>query len=79
MDTVDAVDYARRLLVPGNDEQGQLLDPGAFTGSFAAINVGLETFYESLVAQGGAAVQVEWRPPAGGNENLMALLEKMRS
>lgn len=44
----------------------------------AAINVGLETFYDSLVDQGAQAVQVEWRPPAGGDERLMALLDRMR-
>ncbi|HEY9525653.1 MAG TPA: acyl-CoA synthetase FdrA, partial [Anaerolineales bacterium] len=33
----------------------------------AAINVGLESFYESLTSQGAQAVHVEWRPPAGGN------------
>ena len=40
----------------------------------AAINVGLESFYESLISQGAQAVHVEWRPPAGGNEKLAALL-----
>lgn len=49
-----------------------------FEGPPAAINVGLESFYESLVAQGAAAVQVDWRPPAGGNEKLAAILAKMR-
>ena len=44
----------------------------------AAINVGLESFYESLTAQGAQAVHVDWRPPAGGNEKLAALLQKMR-
>jgi FdrA protein len=44
----------------------------------AAINVGLESFYDSLVAQGASAVQVDWRPPAGGNERLMAILAKMK-
>ncbi len=45
----------------------------------AAINVGLESFSESLVAQDAEAVHVEWRPPAGGNEKLMAILERMKS
>jgi FdrA protein len=45
----------------------------------AAINVGLESFTESLIAQGAAVVQVDWRPPAGGDERLAALLERMRS
>lgn len=44
----------------------------------AAINVGLETFYESLDHQGSKVVQVNWRPPAGGNERLMSILQKMR-
>jgi FdrA protein len=44
----------------------------------AAINLGLESFYESLVAQGASAVHVEWRPPAGGNEKLASLLARMK-
>lgn len=50
----------------------------AFRAPVQAINVGLESFYDSLVAQGGGAVHVDWRPPAGGDERLMAILEKMR-
>ncbi len=45
----------------------------------AGINVGLESFYESLIAQGAQAVHVEWKPPAGGNERLASLLAKMKS
>lgn len=44
----------------------------------AAINVGLESFYESLTSQGAQAVHLEWRPPAGGNERLASLLAKMK-
>lgn len=44
----------------------------------AAINVGLESFYDSLLSQGAQAVHVEWRPPAGGNERLASLLAKMK-
>ena len=46
--------------------------------SLAAINVGLESFYESLVRQGAEAIHVDWQPPAQGNENLMNLLAKMK-
>ena len=45
----------------------------------AGINAGLESFTESLLAQGASAVQLDWRPPAGGNEKLMAILERMKS
>ena len=44
----------------------------------AAINVGLESFTESLMVQDVPVIQVDWRPPAGGNEKLMAILERMR-
>ena len=44
----------------------------------AAINVGLESFTESLMAQGAPVIQVDWQPPAGGNERLMAILERMK-
>jgi FdrA protein len=44
----------------------------------AAINVGLESFYDSLLLQGAQAVHVEWRPPAGGNEKLASLLARMK-
>ncbi len=45
---------------------------------FAAINVGLESFYDSLTLQGAQAVHVNWRPPAGGNEKLASLLARMK-
>ncbi len=48
------------------------------TSGLAAINVGLESFYESILIQGGTAVHVEWRPPAGGDERLMGILAKMK-
>lgn len=43
-----------------------------------AINVGLETFAESLTRQDAAVLQVDWRPPAGGDERLMGILERMK-
>lgn len=45
----------------------------------AAVNVGLESFFESLTGQGAEAIHVDWRPPAGGNEKMMALLTKLKS
>jgi FdrA protein len=49
-----------------------------FTRPVAAINVGLESFYDSLLAQGAQAVQVDWRPPAGGDDRLASLLARMK-
>jgi len=42
------------------------------------INAGLESFFDSFTSQGARAVQMEWRPPAGGNERMAALLEKLK-
>lgn len=42
-----------------------------------AINVGLESFAASLTEQGAIVYQVDWRPPAGGNERLMGILRQM--
>jgi FdrA protein len=50
----------------------------AFTRPFAGINVGLESFYESLQAQDAQVIHIDWRPPAGGNEKLMAILERLK-
>jgi FdrA protein len=46
--------------------------------SLSAINVGLESFAESLTAQGASVIHVDWKPAAGGNEKLMAILERMK-
>ena len=69
----DLVDFATQRL-SGGDETGK---PVPLEPVGGAINVGLESFYDSLVAQGTPAVQVEWRPPAGGNEKLAAILARM--
>jgi len=48
------------------------------TPAFAAINVGLESFTDSLRGQGAEVVHVDWRPPAGGDERLANLLTRLR-
>jgi FdrA protein len=49
----------------------------ALAAPLAAINVGVESFSASLATQGAAVVQMEWRPPAGGNEKLAGILAKL--
>ena len=61
-----------------NSESFKPVDLESLTGEFSAINVGLESFTESLLAQNVDAVQVDWKPAAGGDADLMALLEKMK-
>jgi FdrA protein len=65
--------------LPGGETAWPSPVPLESFGPPAAINVGLETFFDSLVAQGAPAVQVDWRPPAGGDERLMGILAKMKA
>jgi FdrA protein len=55
------------------------VDLAVLNEPLAGINVGLESFAESLQAQEAPVIQVDWRPPAGGDERLMAILEKMKT
>jgi len=75
-----AVRYVGRLLqYPiSNIQHPTPVDLSVLHQPLAAINVGLESFTESLMAQGAPAIQVDWQPPAGGNEKLMTILERMR-
>jgi FdrA protein len=54
------------------------VDLVSFQKPLAAINIGIETFYHSLQKQGAEVVQMDWKPPAGGKENLMDLLARMK-
>lgn len=42
--------------------------------SLNVVNIGIEGFYNDLNAQGTPVVQVDWRPPAGGD---VALIDKL--
>jgi FdrA protein len=69
---------ARALNPQSATRNPQSVDLAVLHQPLAAINVGLESFTESLMAQDAPVIQVDWRPPAGGNEKLMAILERMR-
>ena len=80
-----AVRYAGRLIRALTGESGEGAETGfvpvdlaSFQADFAAINVGLESFTESLQVQDAGVIQVDWKPAAGGNSELAALLEKMK-
>ncbi len=54
------------------------VDLETLTAPLAAINLGLESFAESVRAQEAQAIHVDWKPAAGGNERLAAILERMK-
>jgi FdrA protein len=74
----EAIDYVARRMSPPPVNAGVPVDLETLNKPLTAINVGLESFYTSLVGQGASAVQVDWRPPAGGNEKLAGILAKMK-
>lgn len=75
----NAVSLLAQVFGQSMSEQHPFVNLDQFAHPFAAINVGLESFYESLISQGAQAVHVDWRPPAGGNERLAGLLARMKS
>ena len=75
-DTAAAVTHS---VAPFIDSGSKKIDTEFLTQPVAAINVGLESFYDSLRKQGAEAVHVDWKPPAGGDERLQAILQKMKS
>ena len=40
-------------------------------------NIGLEKFYNELKKQDIQCVQIDWKPPAGGNEELIKILDRL--
>ncbi len=42
-----------------------------------AVSLGVEDFAASLKSQGAEVVQVDWAPPAGGDRDMIELLDKL--
>ena len=72
-----------RALEPELSQTGaapsELVDLSVLKQPMVAINVGLESFKQSLLDQHAQVIQVDWRPPASGDEKIIAILERMRS
>ncbi|MBN2256266.1 MAG: acyl-CoA synthetase FdrA [Anaerolineaceae bacterium] len=76
--------YAGRILRGLNAEAtptptATQVDLASLQADVSGINIGLESFYENLKAQNVPAVHVEWSPPAGDNEKLKGILERMKA
>ncbi|NPV55644.1 MAG: acyl-CoA synthetase FdrA [Anaerolineae bacterium] len=79
------VRYAGRILrglaergAPAEAVVGKAVDLATLKKPLQVINVGLESFAADMKAQETPVVHVDWKPPAGGKENLMAILERMK-
>lgn len=72
---LQAIERAAR---PGTGPTMKPVDLQALKNPLAGINVGLESFADSLRDQGAQAVHVDWKPIAGSSERLVGILERMR-
>ncbi|MGD8466686.1 MAG: acyl-CoA synthetase FdrA [Anaerolineae bacterium] len=73
-----AGDLLRSLQPVQPENESPAVDLEVLRDPLAALNAGLESFAQSLIEQEAAVVHVDWRPPAGGNEKLMAILARMK-
>lgn len=65
-------DYQKVALPQPSNQLMELL-----TTKPRVINIGLESFNESILKFGGKSVQYTWRPVAGGNKKLIRILNKI--
>ncbi len=52
-------------------------DMDLFQGNIIAINVGIQDFGIALEGQGIQVIYVEWTPPAGGDQEMIDLLDQL--
>ncbi len=50
---------------------------GLFGEELSVINMGLESFAEEIAKQDVRVLPMSWHPPAGGDRELIRLLEKL--
>ncbi len=48
-----------------------------FGKELVVVNIGIRPFYDDLKKQNVRATHVDWEPPAGGDEEIVALLDKI--
>jgi hypothetical protein len=46
-------------------------------GQIVAINVGVQDFGEALEEQGVKVIYIDWTPPAGGDQEMIDLLDQL--
>ncbi|HTX71433.1 MAG TPA: DUF1116 domain-containing protein, partial [Rectinemataceae bacterium] len=63
----------------GTKHESSRVDPvlDLFAHDIKAVNLGLESFADNLREGGVEVVQVAWKPPAGGDERMIAALDRL--
>jgi FdrA protein len=49
------------------------------TAALKVVNIGISTFADDLRSQAVEVVEVDWKPPAGGDAEMLRLLERLGS
>jgi hypothetical protein len=47
------------------------------TEKLKVVNIGISTFADDLRSQNVEVIRVDWKPPAGGDIDMLKLLEKL--
>jgi hypothetical protein len=50
-----------------------------FREKLIVINLGLPSFADDLQSQGVEVTNVDWKPPAGGDQEMLKLLDRLGS
>ena len=74
----EAIAHVADLLAPTPPAGGGEVPLGTLGPEIAVVNAGLEAFHDSLAAQGATVLQMDWRPPAGGDDRMAALLARLQ-
>ena len=64
--------------MPANAKQDENLINRLFNSQLWVVNVGVGVFYKAVLSQNVPAVQVDWRPPAGGDVRMAEILAKLK-
>jgi len=57
--------------------KGEAEPAGLFDRDLKVVNIGIPTFADDLASEGVAVVKVDWKPPAGGDAEMMRILDKL--
>lgn len=60
-----------------HDGEGSVPGKKLLQSKIEVVNIGLPLFAEALVDRNIPVVQVDWTPPAGGDERLIELLDRL--
>ncbi|HEV2225267.1 MAG TPA: hypothetical protein VGR56_00520 [Nitrososphaerales archaeon] len=52
---------------------------GILSETMKVVNIGIQSFAHDLESQGVKVAMVDWKPPAGGDEEMLRLLEELSS